>query len=216
MFFAVIFFFALGAIVDSREARGQCPSGWNSRRFSFTYGPNNCTIEVTYCYKCPPTHMVEVQLDQITITPNDCIVAPIDELMLEANRKSFDDLLTVCSRISQPCGPTAIVNMSVNIPLCYKAKNDLINEHILIERCREFDSYCEVNYIYCLDYSTMPPTPKLIHDGNPPVFHGDWNDCPVNLHFIQFGYPPGYSHPFEVPWTVPCMQLVDPCYIFEA
>jgi len=209
MLFAVIFFFALGAIVDSREARGQsCPTGWNSRTFTFTY--DTCQVSVTYCYICPPTHMVEVQLSYYSVSPPGCATNP-EDLYIEVQRAAHNDLINVCASHIDPCTDpiSTTSNMTVNQKMCWFARNRPSQNRVEYIHCPDTEAYCATNYVLCIDHSETPPKQKWFKLNSTLI--GDVSECPlIDLFFKDNGYPShlaGHPNPMGVPWQTPCFKF---------
>jgi len=127
MFFAVIFFFALGAIVDSREASGQsyeCPTGYSESTTNFWF--NGCLYTVRFCYKCTVSGAstlsvipfeVIAQGTGCGIPLDPALASDFQSAMLGSLRVAVNSL---CS--NPPCGTGTIIQ-STTLNLCWKIQN---------------------------------------------------------------------------------------------
>jgi len=211
-FFAVIFFFALGAIVDSREASGQhpnCPPGAVLRNFNFQFGPNNCQINVSYCYQCHPTTGPEiVRQHGWHHIPRSCQYNRI-EAEKEVQRRIAEDLKELCDGQPQPCPQQP--NMTIRRPKCYYAQNIPDEEGVYFIPCDGDNNYCIYSVGYCIQYS--PPPAKLIwfEDMLARANIGSDNDCPmIEPSLLNWGIPSfmlGNPDVYDIPWTTDCFKF---------
>jgi len=166
-FFAVIFFFALGAIVDSREARGQCPGGFIQTSITMTVNytspPRSCNYLIVLCYKCGVTGVNPSNFRPKTIHAlGSCSVPYLPSTDLtefqEAFRVAmFEAYLDLCSY--PPC-PSTVQEEISRIPICWKVVYNQYTDRYFLAAC-ENDYYCTTTREVCLDYSTTPPTPVI-------------------------------------------------------
>jgi len=219
-FFAVIFFFALGAIVDTREARGQwtCPSGSVLKHFDFDWSPPGLPLKkyrVHYCLSCG-TSTNNATIIPLGITPLDGGQIPISN---PAHFNSFydlyrdllrDDAIKGCEK--PPCG-TGTKSFEFISHKCVKFRNivDLDPSYVspdpftpVVEMifCEDL-GICHSTANYCWDYSFTPPRPVLMS-----VQIWSFGEfCPLWWENL----PPYHLWGNGMPWETDCYSMFNDC-----
>ena len=166
-FFAILFLLALGATVDTQEARGQvpspCPSGYEERIFGIWI--DNCFYYVRYCNLCDPeegNHSVMIKSIYTHHQENcDLPVSPIAlGLFWEAIYAEIRDQVALyCDFI--PCHVIPYKRIErITTPLCWQIKNTPAN--LMEPRKTEFISceggpFCVIEQEVCYDYIIIDP-----------------------------------------------------------
>jgi len=214
-FFAVIFFFALGALVDSREAWGKaCPPGTTPFLLNFSY--NGCDYIADFCYQCPPTHMSTVTLRGIetAIIDTNSPCGIIDTNVIKAAQDAIFDELTLNLCVVDTCTfPFGYPNVTLTRPACWQVEHwpNLPDKHkYRWANCGE--SKCVVNFHMCVEYKNgVAYLSKFKHSY---YLDGDnVDDCEDEPIYLKIGLPmPGFT--FQDFWITPCFtkDRDDPCH----
>jgi len=207
-FFAVIFFFALGAIVDSREATGHpCESPYMITSVGFTYGPCNYTASV--CFLCDDEEGNHSARIWNIYAEYWCYQIPNDPEQWMEFMEALHDAVTV--EIARLCNtPNCVLapfkrKITITSPLCRRIKNippippDPSGSTELIT-CE--GPLCVTEREFCYWYDTTPPTLHVISQTKTLIGTGS---CEMTWEEYMLYY---VMDPMT-PWTTGCIQLIN-------
>ncbi|MCX6147109.1 MAG: hypothetical protein NTW25_07635 [Candidatus Kapabacteria bacterium] len=151
-----------------------CPSGYYS---GFVYkNISGCNFKVTYCYKCDPTGVTDIQLDTITI-PLGCSLSLALNNLQAISEAAVYNIISTGGCTTQPCGtiPPTVYSIKVSTNICNRVVNtvyfngvDSLHLNTLLIPCDPGGAYCERRYAVCVDNNQTPPVYYTNYLGSTP------------------------------------------------
>jgi len=209
-FFTVIFFFALGAIVDSREASSKplCPAGMTAAEFDMIVG--GCSFRVTYCYSCMTTFPGEAELYEIRPLDSGYCRDLTSEVRDSASVKIAQHYTTVCD--IEECPLTSkFANLHIKYKTCVTAENKEYSDSLGLYTALVYnpcgESYCNVSISICYEWVPHPTEPgifikQMVYQCGPVIRSGPLTGCGPKPIYLPLNPPPGYT--WDDTWTTPC------------
>jgi hypothetical protein len=158
----------LTGLLSNIPMRAQCPDGYQQRTITMTV--NGCVYEADLCVYCtigprPSSAMISA-IRKLDINCEQSLTFSQVVQQIESQVFTYDYLYMLCGpHIADPCpnheppyDPNEI--WTINHWVCWNMERISYNGDLaILYRPCDYDNYCIETGVWCLDYSTTPPTP---------------------------------------------------------